>query len=135
MIHLLTEAKVRVITFARYTTQIFQVLDLTPFGIFKRSSRHELPYENDKKALKIIMKVYHDCGQTVVPPTVWGAFHALGLDFDMRSEPYRLVFDENKLRESEGFQELWSIDFPWTGCRASDVLLSSVGSTHRTKMI
>jgi hypothetical protein len=29
----------------------------------------------------------------------------------MAAEPYRLLFNEEKLRESKGFQELWMIDF------------------------
>jgi hypothetical protein len=40
MIRLLTEAWVRVITFAPDTTHIFQVLDLTLFGVLKRRQVH-----------------------------------------------------------------------------------------------
>jgi hypothetical protein len=58
------------------------------------------------------MKVYHDYRQTMVPSNVWGAFHALGLDFDTRRELSRLLFDEEKLRGRVGLQELWCIDFP-----------------------
>jgi hypothetical protein len=42
----------------------------------------------------------------------WGAFHALGFDFNKRREPYQLLFGEEKLRGSAGFRELWSMDFP-----------------------
>jgi hypothetical protein len=56
--------------------------------------------------------IYHDFRQTMVEPNIWGAFRALGFEFDTRGEPYRLLFDEEKLRESTGFRELWSIDFP-----------------------
>jgi hypothetical protein len=49
-----------------------------------------------------------------LPPKVRGAFRGFGFqfEFDTRSEPHRLLFDEKKLRGSAGFQELWSIDFP-----------------------
>jgi hypothetical protein len=43
---------------------------------------------------------------------VWGAFRALELEFDRRREPYDLLFDEEKLRESPGFEELCSMTFP-----------------------
>jgi hypothetical protein len=66
----------RIISFAPYTNQIFQVLDLTLLGV-----------------LKFIMKLYHEFQQTMLPRKIWGTFHALGLDFDMRREPYRLLFD------------------------------------------
>jgi hypothetical protein len=54
--------------------------------------------------VKVIMKVYHDLTQTMMPCNVWGAFRALGIEFDTRSEPYELLFDEVKLRESAGFE-------------------------------
>jgi hypothetical protein len=112
VIHLLTGARVRVITFAPHTTHIFQVLDLTLFGVLKRRPRYERPCETAQTTVKFIMKVYHDFKQTMVPSNVWGAFHALGFDYDTRGEPSWLLFDEEKLRGSGGFQELWSVDFP-----------------------
>jgi hypothetical protein len=45
-------------------------------------------------------------------PNVWGTFRALGFDFDTRRDPYELFFDEIMVRESAGFQEPWSVDFP-----------------------
>jgi hypothetical protein len=99
-------------TFAPHTTQIFQVLDTTLFGVLKRQRRYELPFGDEKATVQFFMKVYHNFKQTMVEPNIWGAFQALGFEFDTRSEPYRLLFNEEKLRESTGFRELWSIDFP-----------------------
>ena len=114
IIGLLTEARVRVITFAPHTTQIFQILDLTLFGVLKRRTNYQLPFEDERATVKFIMKVYHDFKQTMVEPNIWGAFRAIGFGFgfDTESEPYRLLFDGEKLRQSAGFRELWSIDFP-----------------------
>jgi hypothetical protein len=47
VIRLLTDTTVRVTTFASQTTQIFQILDLTLFGVLKRRARYELPFQND----------------------------------------------------------------------------------------
>jgi hypothetical protein len=47
VIRILTEANVRIITSAPHTTQIFQVLDLTLFGVLKRRPRYELPFDDD----------------------------------------------------------------------------------------
>jgi hypothetical protein len=112
VIRILTEAGVRVITFAPHTTQIFMVLDLTLFGVLKQRPRYELPFDDDDAMDRFIMKVYHDFGETMIRPNIWGAFRALELEFDVRSVPYRLLFDEMKLRESSGFQEPSSVDFP-----------------------
>jgi hypothetical protein len=43
---------------------------------------------------------------------IWGAFSALGFEFETRREPDWLLFDEEKLRGSAGLQELWSVAFP-----------------------
>jgi hypothetical protein len=99
-------------TFAPHTTHIFHVLDLTLFGVLERRPRYELPFETDNSTVRLIVKVYHDFTQTMVTPNVWGAFHALGFDYGTRREPFRLLFDEEKLRGSAAFQELWSLDFP-----------------------
>jgi hypothetical protein len=112
IIGLLTEAQVRVITFAPHTTQIFQVLDVTLFGVLKRHLGSKLPFEDEKETVGFIMKVCHDFKQTMVKLNIWEAFQAIGFEFDTELEPYRLLFNEEKLRQSEGFRELWSIDFP-----------------------
>jgi hypothetical protein len=102
MIGLLTEARVCVLTFAPHTTQIFQVLDLTPFAVLKRRPRFQLPFEDEKETVKFIMKVDHDFKQTMVEPSIWGAFQAIGfeLEFDTEAEPYQFLFNEEKLRQS-----------------------------------
>jgi hypothetical protein len=60
VIRLLTEARVRVITYAPHTTQIFQVLDVRLFGVLKRRPRYELPSEKHIAPVKVIPKVLHD---------------------------------------------------------------------------
>jgi hypothetical protein len=90
VIRILTEAMVRIITFAPHTTQVFQVLDLTLFGIVEWRPRHELPFQNDHATLKVIRKVYRDFTQTMVPSNVWGAFRTHELEFYTRRESDRL---------------------------------------------
>jgi hypothetical protein len=133
VIRILTGARVRVITFAPHTTQVFQVLDLTLFGVLKQCPRYELPFDDDNARAKVIVKVYHDFTHTMVLPNVWGTFCALGFEFDTRREPYELLFDEPKLRESAGFEELCSVTFRWASYRAGDVFLALVGSTSLSK--
>jgi hypothetical protein len=135
VICILTEARVHVIASAAPTTQVFQVLDLTLFGVLKRCPRYELPFDEYNATVKVIAKVYHDFTQTMARPNIWGTFRALALEFefDARREPYDLSFDEVTLRESAGFEELGSVTFSWTSYRADDILLTSVGSTSLSK--
>jgi hypothetical protein len=79
VIRILTEARVRVITFAPHTTQDFQVLYLIPFGVLKQCPRYELALDENNATVKFIMKVYHDFTQTMAQPNVWRTFLALGI--------------------------------------------------------
>jgi hypothetical protein len=72
---------------------------------------YELPFDGDSATVKVIMMTYHDFTHTNVPSNVWGAFHALALEFATTSKPYGLLFDEVKLRESAGLYDLCSADF------------------------
>jgi hypothetical protein len=60
VIRILTEARVRVITFASRTTQVFPGLDLTLFDVLRWRAVYELPFDDDNVTLKFVMKVYHD---------------------------------------------------------------------------
>jgi hypothetical protein len=133
VIRILTEARVRVITFAPHLTQVFQILHLTLFGVLKRCPRYELPFDENNATVRVITKVYHDVTQTMALPNVWRTFHALGIEFDTKREPYELLFDDAKLRESAGFEELCSVTLPRTIDRAGDVFLASRGSTSLSK--
>jgi hypothetical protein len=137
VIRILTEAKVRVVTFAPHTTQVFQVFDATLFGALKQCPRYELPFDEHNATVKVITKVSHEFTQTMARPNVWRTFRALGFEFqfDTRREPYEHLFDEVKLREAAGCEGLCSVTFPWTSYRADDVLLASVGSTSLSKSI
>jgi hypothetical protein len=71
-----------------------------------------LPFEGERATVKFIFKIYYDFKQTMVEHNIRGAFHALGLEFNTRSEPYCLLFNEERHSESPSVQELWPIDFP-----------------------
>jgi hypothetical protein len=60
MIDFLAEACVRVMTFAPHITQIFQVLDVSLFGVLKRRPSDELPFGDEKATVKFITKRHQD---------------------------------------------------------------------------
>jgi hypothetical protein len=83
---------------------------VTLFGVLKRRLGYKLPFEDEKETVRFIMKVYHDFKQIMLEPNICGAFEAIGVEFDTEAEPYRLLFNEEKLRQIAGFREVWSID-------------------------
>jgi hypothetical protein len=133
VIRIPTEARANVVSFAPDTTQVFQLVDLTLFGVLKRCPRYELPLDENEAPVKAIAKVYHDSADTIVLGNVCRAFRACAFEFGMTRERYDFLFDEVKLRKSAGFRESRSVTFPWTSYRGHDVLLSSVGSRNLSK--
>jgi hypothetical protein len=71
---LLRDAQVRVITWPPHTTQIFQELDLSLFGVLKRKTQYHWPFDNDDGTAAFLVKSYTVFKQTMVEPNIWGAF-------------------------------------------------------------
>jgi hypothetical protein len=57
---LLSNAPVPIVTFASHTTQIFQILDLTLFGVLKRREQSQLPFDDARGTVHFIRKVHHN---------------------------------------------------------------------------
>jgi hypothetical protein len=85
---------------------------VTFFGVLKRRLGYKLLFEDEKETVRFIMKAYHNFKETMVESNIWRAFRVIGFEFDTEAEPYRLLLNEEKLRQSEGFRELWSFHFP-----------------------
>jgi hypothetical protein len=82
------------------------------FGVLKKHGQYQLPLGNDVPAARFIKKVYHDFQAMVIDDNIWGAFRGIGITYTTVAGVQRVLFDEKKLRESDGFGELWDIDFP-----------------------
>jgi hypothetical protein len=70
-----------------------------------------LPFEDEKMSGKYLLRIYHGLKQTMIPPTILGAFRALNFEFDPSSKPPRLLLSEETVRQSEGFREFQLRDF------------------------
>jgi hypothetical protein len=112
VIAVLTISHVRVITFAPHTTHIFQMLDVVLFGALKKLASDLEMWNKESDIAAFIIKLYHDFKQTMVEVNRWGAFLAIGFSYDITQNPYTLLFDEEKFRQSRGFMELWVHDTP-----------------------
>jgi hypothetical protein len=93
------------------TTQTFQVFNVILFDVLKRHRRYELPFGEEEVTVKLSMKVYLDLKRAMAEANIWSALQALQFDFDAASEPYRLLFNEEKPRQRAGFREMWSNNF------------------------
>jgi hypothetical protein len=141
VIELLSTARVRVVvvTFAPqpYTTQIFQVLDLTLFRVLKRRGEYQLSLEDDPGGARFIGKVHHDhdLRMMMIEPNIWGAFRGIGVKHSVVDGLQRVSLDEMTLPESQGLTELWDINLPVGICRQDARAARLVGSISRRKMV
>jgi hypothetical protein len=110
VIAVLTNTRVRVITFAPHTTHVFQMLDVMLFGPVKKHAIGLEVLNEEPGTVALIFKLYHDFKQATVQVNTWGAFSAIGLTHDITQDPYGLLFDGAMFRQSHGFVERWERD-------------------------
>jgi hypothetical protein len=109
---MLADHRVKVITFPPHTTNIFQSLDVSLFGVFKSQMNSKIPFDTDESATGFIKRIFHNMKQTPVPDNVRSAFVNIGIRYHVDVDPYLLIFDEYVLRESEKFLALRRCDCP-----------------------
>jgi hypothetical protein len=83
VIDLLSEARVRIVTFAPHATQIFQGLDLSLFEVLKRLGQYQLPFGDDAASARFIKKIYRDFRSTMTDINRCGGGHSEGLGSDL----------------------------------------------------
>jgi hypothetical protein len=77
VIHLLPQAPLRVATFAPDTTNIFQRLDFTLFGVFKRRGQYHPLFETENRTADFIFKTCKTFRRTIIDGKIWGAFREM----------------------------------------------------------
>jgi hypothetical protein len=75
--------RVRVVTFASHTTQIFQFLDLTLFEIFKREGKYDLPFADLETMVNFVYHVYPKMVKRLNSPNTWAIFQTICMEFNM----------------------------------------------------
>jgi hypothetical protein len=88
---LLRSARVRIVTFAAHTTQIFQLLDLTLFEIFKREGKSRLPFGDLGTTVNFVYNVYAKMEKTLTSPNIWAAFQTIGVEWCLTREASHIV--------------------------------------------
>jgi hypothetical protein len=110
-IDLLSRARAPIGTFAAHTTQIFKLLDLTLWDL-PIGGELSLLFRDLGWTPNLAYSVYTKTAKTFTPPNVWAAFQVIEVRFYPGSVLCRIVFRNEKLRESKRFIELWKIDYP-----------------------
>jgi hypothetical protein len=95
-----------------HTTNIFQCLDLSLFGVLKKKMNSKLPLRSDDSVVAFIRRLFHNLKQTLTPEIVRNTFVHIGVEYNIDVEPYLLICDQSVLRQSSGFLAIWQRDYP-----------------------
>jgi hypothetical protein len=74
------------------------VLDVVFFGTLMKHATGLETFDEEPPAAVLLLKAYHDFKLTMIEGNIWGAFAAIGFTYHIKQNPYRLLFDEEKLR-------------------------------------
>jgi hypothetical protein len=77
-------------TRAAHTTQLFQQLDISLFGVLNRRGQDTLPFDDDQGTTDFLFKVYRTFKQIMIEANIF--FQAVGFGFDAHAELYRVLF-------------------------------------------
>jgi hypothetical protein len=71
----------------------------------------KLPMNSDDSTMPFIRRIFHNMKQIFIADNVLGAFMQTGVSYHIDVIPYRLIFDESTLRQSQGFRTFWHRDY------------------------
>jgi hypothetical protein len=91
---------------------IFHTLNRTLFKISNKQAQSKLPFDEVPGIIELVLKMCDDIRPTTMIPNVLNAFDAIWFEFNTQSELYRVLFQEERFRESKVFQELWCVNLP-----------------------
>jgi hypothetical protein len=96
VIPILTEARVRLITFAPHITQVFQVCVLALFGVLKRRPRYEQPFDETNATVKVVTKDITTSRKQWRHPMSGEHFVRLDLSLSLTRGESRMGFDSTR---------------------------------------
>jgi hypothetical protein len=106
-LRLLGENKIIALVFPAHTTNLFQALDLVFFGALKNNKEHLADEPDHSSVHGQIWKLIRAYEQTATSFTIRSSFRKAGLSPNTQARPFKLEFNEEALRQNDGFNELW----------------------------
>jgi hypothetical protein len=107
VLRLLGQNKIMAIIFPDHTINIFQSLDLVFLSALKKLKQTTTGEFDNGSVNEQITKLVHADEQTATSMNIRNAFRRAGIYQNIGSEPYKIRFDQEPLRNNLGFKELW----------------------------
>jgi hypothetical protein len=110
----LRDHNVKVITFPLHTIQIFQTLDLSLFGAFRRKMQYKLPFPNDNLTVNFIRNAFTHWDTQLFQ--IMSAVHLNYLDLNLILLKLRThcCFERTSWVEARGSRRFGKPTIPWT---------------------
>jgi hypothetical protein len=109
---LLGENHIKIVTFASHTTNIFQTLDLSFFGMFRTKKEFWMDQDDDKTFTATIHKLVRQFHSVATPENIHESFVRAGFSYSTGAIPYVLESSRERMMESAGFRQVWELDVP-----------------------
>jgi hypothetical protein len=109
---LLSENHVKIVIFAPHTTNIFQAIDLSFFGVFKMKEKFWMDQDDDKTFTATIHKLVDQFHSVATLENICGSFVMAGFLYSTRVMPYVLEFSREGMMKSASFRHVWELDIP-----------------------
>lgn len=106
----LGENNVIVLTFPAHTTNIFQPLDLSLFGIFKKAKNTETDSEMQDEVNKSIIKCIQIYEQTATSFNIRGSFRRAGIIQNIKTSQKTVALKIENMINNPGFKEIWNLN-------------------------
>jgi hypothetical protein len=95
------------ITYLPRTSYIFQLLDVMLFGRLKSAKKYLPRYQELDPHVDHIIRVFLAYEIATTSTTIRGSWERVGFWFIKRNDTYYLWVNEDKIRGSREFQEVW----------------------------
>jgi hypothetical protein len=112
LFRLLGENHIKIVTFAPHTTNIFQALDPSFFGVPKTKEKFWMDQDDDKTFTTTRYKLVRQFHSVVTPENIRGSFVRAGSSYSIGAIPYVLEFSRERMIESAGSRQVWEFDIP-----------------------
>lgn len=106
----LGENNVIVLTFPAHTTNIFQALDLSLFGTFKKAKNTIDDNFSEDEVNNSIIKSIQTYEQTATSFNIRGSFRRAGIVQNIKTSPRTIDIDIGRVVNNPGFKEIWNLN-------------------------
>jgi hypothetical protein len=103
---------VKIVTFVPHATNVFQVIDVSSFGVFKTKEKFWMEQDNGETFAMTIRTIVRQFHSVATPDNIHGSFVLADFSYKTGVAPYVLEFSREQMVESPGLPQVWKVSAP-----------------------